>query len=264
MLFIVSKLVQSALLPSNIVALLAALGLLALILRRRGVALGFFSVSAVLLILAGWSPLGPALVMPLEDRFPVPELPSAVAGVVMLGGAVDTHIAGDRNSVALNDNAERVFAVATLARRYPEARIVLSGGAGHLLIGQTLSESEIARRMLVDLGLPPERIEMEERSRTTFENATESLTVARPKSGETWLLVTSAYHMPRAVASFRAADFPIVPYPVDFRTRPADLRRPVNTIADGLTLTDIAAHEWLGLIAYRLSGRTRSILPGPE
>ncbi|HWJ76047.1 MAG TPA: YdcF family protein [Kaistia sp.] len=181
----------------------------------------------------------------------------------MLGGAVDTHISGDRNSVALNDNAERVFAVATLARRYPEARIVLSGGAGHLLIGHTLSESEIARRMLVDLGLPPERIEMEERSRTTFENATESRIVAKPKSGETWLLVTSAYHMPRAVASFRAADFPVVPYPVDFRTRPADLRRPVNSVADGLTLTDIAAHEWLGLLAYRLTGRTQSVLPGP-
>lgn len=166
-------------------------------------------------------------------------------------------------SVALNDNAERVFAVAALARRYPEARIVLSGGAGPLVIGQTLSESEIARRMLVDLGLPPERIEMEERSRTTFENATESRIAARPKAGETWLLVTSAYHMPRAVASFRAADFPVLPYPVDFRTRPADLRRPVSSVADGLTLTDIAAHEWLGLLGYRLTGRTRSILPGP-
>src|SRR6185295_10248649 len=128
-----------------------------------------------------------------------------------------------------------------------------------LLIAHPLTESEVGRRFLIDLGVPAERIEMEEMSRTTFENAAESLAIAKPKSGETWLLVTSAYNMPRAVASFRAVGFEVVPYPVDYRTRPADLRRPVATVVGGLELTDIAVHEWLGLLGYRLTGRTQSL-----
>jgi uncharacterized SAM-binding protein YcdF (DUF218 family) len=262
-MFFVLKLLESSLLPSNDIALLAALGLLALLLRRRSMGLRLLVASAVLLVLVGWSPLGPALVIPLEDRFPPPELPASVTGIVMLGGAVNIHISQDRDGIALNDNAERLYAVATLARRYPGARILLSGGLGHVSGGQAFSESEGARRLLVDLGVPMERIELEEHSRTTFENATESVVIAKPKQGDVWLLVTSAYNMPRAVGSFRAADFPIVPYPVDYRTRPRDLRRPVSAIAGGLEFTDIAAHEWLGLAVYRLSGKTAEMLPGP-
>lgn len=262
-MFLVSKLLESALLPSNDIAFLAVLGILALLLRRRNMGLRLLVASAVLLAVAGWSPLGPALVTSLEDRFPPPKMPPSIAGIVMLGGAVNIHISEDHSSIALNDNAERVYAVATLARRYPSARILLSGGLGHVSGGSAFSESEGARRLLVDLGVPPDRIELEERSRTTFENALESVVVAKPKPGDVWLLVTSAYNMPRAVASFRAANFPIIPYPVDYRTRPRDLHRPVSTIAGGLEFTDIAAHEWLGLAMYRLSGKTAEMLPGP-
>lgn len=261
MFFIASKFVEAALLPSNIIALLAALGLLAGLLRRRRARAWLLSLSAVLLFVCGWSPLGPAATMVLEDRFAIPALPAKVDGIIMLGGAVDTNVTADRNSVALTEGAERLFALAALARRYPQARLILSGGGRELLLGKTLSESEDARQVLVDIGVAPARIEMEERSQTTSENAVESFAVAKPKPGETWLLITSAHHMPRAVASFRAADFPVLPYPVDFRTRLADLRRPVNSIADGLELTDLAAHEWIGLLTYRLAGKTNQLLP---
>lgn len=261
MLFFASKLVEAALQPSNLIVFLAVLGLFALVLGRRRGAAWLLGLAATALVLAGWTPLGPAVLMPLEDRFPVPTLPAEVTGVVMLGGAVDTHITADRNSVALNDDSERIYATAALARRYPNARIILSGGITSS--AQGLSESETVRRLLVVLGIPAARIEVEERSRTTWENAVESLAAAKPKAGETWLLVTSAYAMPRAVASFRAVKFPVLPYPVDYRTRPADLRRPVTSAAAGLTMTDTAAHEWLGLLVYRLVGRTREVLPAP-
>lgn len=263
MFFIISKLVETVLLPSNDIAFLAIIGVLALLWRRRRIGLAVLTISTVLLVVAGWSPLGPALVMALEERFPPSDMPASVAGIVMLGGAVNTHITEDRNSITLNDNAERVVAVATLSRRYPNARIFLSGGSGHLTGAHAFTESEGARRLLVELGVPLERIELEERSRTTFENAMESVAVAKPKPGEIWLLVTSAYNMPRAVASFRAANFPIVPYPTDYRTRPADLSRPVDSIAEGLVLSDVAAHEWLGLAIYRLAGKTAEALPSP-
>jgi uncharacterized SAM-binding protein YcdF (DUF218 family) len=265
MFFIISKLVESALLPSNLIAILGGLGLVALILRRRGAGVALLVISVVLLMMAGWTPLGPALVMKLEDRFQPPQMPATVSGIVMLGGAVDTHVTEDRGGYTVNDNAERIFAVASLSRRYPDARILLSGGNGHLIGDHPVSESEYARRMLVDLGVAAERIELEENSRTTYENAVESAAVAKPQGGETWLLVTSAYNMPRAVASFRAADFAVVPFPVDYRTRHADLYRPVNSIGNGLDLVDIAAHEWLGLVVYHLVGKTAEILPGePE
>src|SRR5947207_1531759 len=129
MLFFASKLVESALLPSNIIGFFAALGLLALLLKRWRGGFRLLGLSAVLLVIVGWSPLCPALLMPLEERFPAPH-------------------------------------------------------------------------------------------------------------------------------------FATVPDPVDFRTRPADLRRPVASIADGMTLTDVAAHEWLGLLVYRLVGKTKELLPG--
>jgi uncharacterized SAM-binding protein YcdF (DUF218 family) len=120
----------------------------------------------------------------------------------------------------------------------------------------------VARDLLVGIGVDPGRIEMEERSRDTCENAEQSLVLAKPQLGENWVLVTSASHMPRAVACFRAAGFSMVPFPVDYRTRGlADLRRPVDSIADGLEALDLAAHEWIGLATYRLFGRTHELLP---
>lgn len=264
MSFFLFKLIQLAFVPSNAIALMAVLGLLALLLRRRRTGITLLVVSNLALFIAGWSPVGPALVMMLEDRFPAPVLPETVTGVVMLGGAVDIHVSQDRNQIVVNDNAERITTVAELARRFPQARLILSGGVGHEANDTILTEAEGGRRMLVDLGVPSDRLELEDTSRTTYENAVASLAVAKPQPGETWLLVTSAFHMPRAVASFRAVGFPVVPYPVDYRTRPADLRRPIASLTGGLGYSDAAAHEFLGLLGYRLTGKTTTMLPAPE
>jgi len=104
----------------------------------------------------------------------------------------------------------------------------------------------------------------EEQSRNTIENAVLSRLIANPQPGERWILVTSAYHMPRAMAAFRAAGFPIEAYPVDWRTRgPVDALTPFKSVADGLGRTDTAVREWVGLVAYRLSGKTAELFPGP-
>jgi uncharacterized SAM-binding protein YcdF (DUF218 family) len=261
--FVLSKIIETVPSPSNVIALMGVLGLVALIFGRRRVGIALLVLSTVLLAAVGWSPLGPLLLETLEDRFPQPILPPDIAGIVILGGAVDTLVTENRGSISLNDNSERFTALVSLARRYPSARIILSGGADNLLIAHPVTQSEVGRRLLIDLGVPAERIEMEEMSRTTYESAAESLALAKPKPGEIWLLVTSAYNMPRAVAAFRAVGFEVVPFPVDYRTRPADLTRPVASIAAGLEMTDIAAHEWLGLIGYHLTGRTKSLLPSP-
>jgi uncharacterized SAM-binding protein YcdF (DUF218 family) len=265
-LFYIQKFVQSLLFPSNLIGFLALLGILALILRRPRPGRAALILSALLLIVGGWTPLGPAALMVLENRFPQPQLVEPVTGIIMLGGSINTHITVDRGQTALNDAGERVTAMAGLSRKFPQARILLSSGAnaGYTATAQLITEAALVRDMLVGMGVEANRIEVEGQSRDTRENAEQSLLLAKPLPNQTWVLVTSASHMPRAVASFRAVGFAVVPYPVDYRTQgPANLRRPVESIAEGLQHLDLAAHEWLGLIMYRLAGRTQELLPSP-
>ncbi|RTM09225.1 MAG: YdcF family protein [Hyphomicrobiales bacterium] len=262
-MFFISKVIELFLIPSNLIALLGLFGLLAILVKRLP-RLGRISIIAavLLLIICGWSPVGPAALMVLENRFPQPVINRPVTGVILLGGAVDPHISSARGNLTMNEAGERLTATVDLSRRYPGARIFLSGGLGQEHGDSKLTESRVARDILVSLGVSPSRIAMEERSRTTCENATESFASVRPQPGEFWLLVTSASHMPRAVACFRAAGFEVTPYPVDFRTRgEAELKRPTISIAAGLAETDLATHEWLGLLTYRIAGLTTELFP---
>ncbi len=155
------------------------------------------------------------------------------------------------------------FALGSWWRRHPGARILFSGGSGQLFYDGA-NEAETAARMFASFGIDPGRIELEDRSRNTVENATLSHAVAKPQAGERWLLVTSAYHMPRSVGCFRAAGFPVEAYPVDFRTRGwADATRPFASVGGGLRRVDIAVREWIGLAAYRVTGRIDALVPGP-
>ncbi|MBA3518917.1 MAG: YdcF family protein [Rhizobiales bacterium] len=218
--------------------------------------------ASTFLAVAGWTPLGPALLGALEGRFPIPEISGPVSGIILLGGAVDTHLTGERGQVALNEGGERLTSVADLSRRFPQARVFLSGGASHILPTGTVSESAAGRNLLIDLGVAENRIEMEERSRNTCENAAETKAAMAPKADEQWILVTSANHMPRAVACFRAQRFAVVPYPVDFRTLGGSGNLGFSAaVSEGLALLDLAAHEWVGLLTYRLFGLTEEFFP---
>lgn len=261
MFFVISKVVENLLLPSNAIAILAVIGGLLLLVRWRRTGFLLLSVAVVLLALVGWGPLGRIGLEALENRFPRPAIQGSVAGIIVLGGAVNIHISADRNTVATNDAGERFTAAAELARRFPDARIILSGGAGHLLPGNLRTESALGKDLLASVGVPASRIEIEEQSRNTCENAFDSKAVAGPKAGERWILVTSASHMPRAVACFRAARFPVIPYPVDYRTNRADLWQPSKSIADGLEDADLAEHEWIGLLTYHIVKGTELFPP---
>jgi uncharacterized SAM-binding protein YcdF (DUF218 family) len=264
MFFTLSKILGFFAAPSNFLISIGVLGILLLCTRFTRLASWLVVTSLVLLAIAGLSPLGNALILPLEDRFP-PWNPShgAPYGIVVLGGAISPGVSDARDSIALDEAAERITATAELARRYPDARIIFSGGDG-ALVDSGGPEAPFAVRELMALGVAHDRITAEEQSRNTLENAAYSRLLANPKPGERWLLVTSAYHMPRAMAAFRAADFPVEAYPVDWRTRGAsDLQHPFPTLSEGLRRTDAAAREWIGLAVYRLTGRSAKFLPGP-
>ena len=262
-MFVVSKIAGFFAIPSNLIILMGIFG--ALLLRTSLARAGWRLViaSLVLLAIAGLSPIGNILILPLEQRFPAWDASrGAPDGIVVLGGAVTPDVAAARNDVALNEAAERMTATVELARRYPNARIIFSGGDGS--IAYSGNESEAALRLFDRLGLAAGRVAVEDQSRNTFENAVFSKQMAAPKPGERWLLVTSAYHVPRAMGIFRMAGFPVEAYPVDWRTRGSqDALRPFPTLAEGLRRTDTAVREWAGLVVYWLSGRSSVLFPGP-
>jgi uncharacterized SAM-binding protein YcdF (DUF218 family) len=262
--FILSKILGFFALPSNILISIGIAGLVLLCTRFTRLGSWFVVTSIALIAIAGLSPLGNALILPLEQRFPPWDASrGAPDGIVVLGGAITLDVSAARGAVALNKAAERITVAAELARRYPNARIIFSGGNNFLLASDAV-EAAIAVQEFEALGIAHERITAEEQSRNTVENAVFSRLLANPQPGERWILVTSAYHMPRAIAAFRAAGFPIEAYPVDWRTRgPVDALTPFPSLGDGLRRTDTAIREWVGLLVYRITGKTAELFPAP-
>jgi uncharacterized SAM-binding protein YcdF (DUF218 family) len=263
MFFILSKTLGFFAVPSNFLISIGLIGLVLLCTRFRRLASWLIVTSLVLIAFVGFSPLGRILILPLEQRFPPWDASRGPPdGIVVLGGAISPDISMARGVVSLGDGAERITFAAELARRYPNARIVFSGGTGALFGGAL--EAPFAVKEFEALGVAHDRITAEEQSRNTIENAVFSRLVAQPKPGERWLLVTSAVHMPRAIAAFRAAEFPVEACPVNWHTRgPVDATAAFGSFTAGLGMTDTAAHEWIGLIAYRLAGKTTELFPAP-
>lgn len=257
--------------PSNILLALALVGVLwALITGRRGGA-AFALVTLLVIGVAGLSPLPNYVILPLEDRFPdwraengtegpVP----GITGIIVLGGASDPEASATRiYPLELNEAGDRILDMLALARRFPEAKIVFSGGAG-AMIGSGVPEADQIAQKIGAYGLDPGRITFENKSRNTYENAIFTRDLVQPKAGERWLLVTSAFHMPRSMGIFRHAGFTVEAYPVDFRTSGwGDKRNPFPSLSKGLSRLDIAVKEWFGLAGYYAMGRTGALFPGP-
>jgi len=259
MLYAFSKIFWNLVQPGNLLVLLLALGVVGLWLRRRRARL-FVSAVTLAFVAVLVFPVGGWAILPLEERFPQPLLPSRIDGIVLLGGAINIGTTQAHGQAALNRFAERITASAALARQFPEAKLLISGGDPRIAPGE-LSEADITRSLLLSLGLDDSRMLLEKRSRNTYENAVYSKAMAQPQPGQVWLLVTSAFHMPRAVGCFRAAGFDTLPYPVDYQT--ADLPAIGFSFASELELFELAVHEWVGLVSYRILGRIDSLFPGP-
>lgn len=261
MFFILSKTAALLLLPSNILILLGLAGIALMATPRKCTGMRMAVASVVLLAAAGFLPVGNLLLRPLEARFPEWDASrGAPDGIVVLGGAISSSLSQDYDEPVLDSDGGRILAMAKLARSYPDARIVYSGGDASLL-GNEPPETKFVYPLLDSFGIPRTRVVLETRSRNTVENAVYTKDLVKPKVGERWLLVTSARHMPRAIGCFRKAGFPVEAYPVDWNTRrPTDLTLH-RTLAKGLSRLDAAAHEWIGLFAYWLSGKTSELLP---
>ena len=264
MFFAASKVFGFFALPSNDILVLGLIGLALMYTRFARAGRWLIIASIVLFATFGLLPFGKVLIEPLENRFPPWDAArGAPDGIVVLGGAIDPEFAAARGAPDLNEAAERITVVAELARKYPSARILYSGGNGRLVF-RNGTEAQFAGALIETFGVPQGRLILEGQSRNTAENAIFSLRLAMPKPAERWLLVTSAYHMPRAMGVFRKVGFAVEAYPVDYRTKgAADLLIPFDDVASGLRRTDTATREWIGLVAYWLTGRSAELFPGP-
>ncbi|MEO3429836.1 YdcF family protein [Pelagibius sp. CAU 1746] len=265
--FLLSKIGWFLLKPLN--SLLLGL-LIWLCCRRLGWRATARAFGVVLLLYGGaivLTPLPELALRSLENRFPADQAnPGTVAGIIVLGGATDSGaVAAARGQVGLNGNAERLTTAVALHRIMPDRAIIVSGFSGRLQ-PSGWNEAEITRRFFEQLGVAMSKVRFEAQSRNTAENARfttgligrDGAAGARP-----WLLITSAAHMPRAVASFRAYGLPIVPYAVDYRTEPRHVVWP-RDIGGSLSLAEMALHEWLGLAVYFITGRSAELFPAPQ
>lgn len=217
---------------------------------RVGRVLGI--VTAILVVVFGVSPISAWLLSPLEARFAAPALSGDVAGVIVLEGGENAAMSELHSTPHLSEMGTRVTTLLLLAERYPRAQLVHSGEA---------RGAQVARSLVVGSGVALDRVVFDTQSRNTCDSAYKTRELVEPRANERWLLVTSAFHMPRAMACFRAAGWEITPYPTDFRQGPAGWG---YQLTENLADLDLAAHEWLGLVYYRLRGYTNELFPGPR
>lgn len=254
-MFLISKLVAWLTMPVCWVVLLQLLAVLRM--RQRPLVARQLVLGAMaLLLLGGWAPLPDMLLRNLERQYPEPPTPpiSQYAGVLVLGGALESaYVSEGTTEPQLNSAAERLTSVLPLLRLSPDLAVVFTGGEGELF-GKGLTEADRAHRFFLQQGLDIHRIRFESRSRNTYENAVFTAQSEGVEPTKPWILMTSASHMPRALAVFRKQGWNVTPYSVDFR---AGLATPWTQYdyAGSQSKWEIAVREYLGMLGYRLTGR---------
>ncbi|MES3006952.1 MAG: YdcF family protein [Pseudomonadota bacterium] len=263
--FWASKLVWALISPDSLLVILLVSSAVLLHLKQHSLlhTLGrrILTLTCVLTVVVTFLPVGEWLIYPLERRFTAnPELPARIDGIIVLGGALNAARSSAWGQTETDDAAERINAFVTLARRYPEARLVFSGGSGGLST-QNFKEADYLPALLQESGLGERALLVENQSRNTWENAVLSKALVQPQAQEHWVLITSAFHMPRSTGIFCQQQWPVLPWPVDHRTDRERLWRVELQFAEHLRELRNASREWVGLLAYYFSGKTDRLVP---
>ena len=246
--FIASKLIGFFLDPLHILGVFVGLATLCNWLGRlRALANTMLLLWTVLL---GMTPLWNSLLFDLVTKIKR-AAPDQISGIIFLGGAIDELTTEAHDDVTLGNAAERMTATLGLMRLYPNAPVIFTGFSGRLVRGK-LSESDVALRFFKEIIGSTERILLENRSRNTIENARYTKKLTTFAETGPWLLVTSAFHMPRAFEIFSDHQIDVMPYPTDFRSNHSDSGFRWN-LAKGASQLKTLMHEWIGITVYRLT-----------
>jgi uncharacterized SAM-binding protein YcdF (DUF218 family) len=258
MLFVLSKILYFLLSPLSVAILVFTGAMVAIQKKRYALAQKFGVVGWLVLVVFGVLPTGQYLTVKLQELYPMPaELPRKVTGIVLLGGFIDTDMGLSYGTPQVNATADRLHAFVDMAQKYPYARLVFTAGQGAILQNGT-PEGPMVNALLSRMKINTRgRLLIEDQSRTTAENASYTYALIQPKPEETWLLVTSAWHMPRAMGAFRAAGWPnMVPVPSDYAT--TDTVRFNWNFMENMALSQMAIKEIGGMVVYALTGRWKA------
>ena len=261
--WVISKIFWLIASPNTSIFLVLLAGVSLLFFGREKLGKKLIVASTTLLLLISSLPVDQILLLPLENRFPIPKpLPEKVDGVIVLGGAEIPKLTQLRGQISLTDSAERLTTFVSLARKYSDAKFVYAGGQG-AITAQEYKSATTARLFFEQMDIDISRIVFDSQSRNTQENVENALQLAQPEKGENWVLITSAWHMPRSVGIFRKLNWRVIPYPVDFKTTGSlEMRISVPKISAIAPVSNVV-YEWIGLFYYWLMGRTSELFPGP-
>ena len=262
--WIFSKLLWMFLAPGKVFFILLLLGTILIWTQWQKAGRWLISIATIIFLIPTLLSLNNFLIWPLEERFSAPtELPENIRGIIVLAGAELPVTTSTRGQPSLNGAAERLTTFVALARRYPQAILIYAGGAGSLS-RQNYKSNETARKLFIQLGLNTDRILFDSKARNTIENALNSFNLIGQKIEGDWVLITSAYHMPRSVGIFRKIGWDVIPYPVDYHTS-GQLRFDWKfAIMYNFIQFSRGLHEWLGLGVYWITGKTSELFPKPS
>ncbi len=259
--FILSKLAWGVLSPTNLIVILMALATIQLLRNRIRAAKRILIPTVLLYSILLAYPVGDYLMYPLETRFHKPEpLPDTIDGIIVLGGGENLKISVGWNTAEVGSGGDRFISAAILAKQYPDVPVLFSGGSGLLRFDTSTTGGNIARNLLTAVGINDDRLIIESQSRNTYENFS-LLKDKLPKLEGTYLLITSAFHMPRSIGIARQQHINVIAYPVDYYSNKPTLRQWDFSLLEHLYTLEIAWREWIGLTVYYWTGKSLQWLP---
>jgi len=255
MFFVLSKILWFFLQPLNVAIILICGAMAALKLGRRKWATWMGMGCCAVLVVFAVLPTGPLLTHYLETRYGAPDpMPRRVDGIILLGGVLDSETGMDHGVPQIAANAGRLITFANLAYKYPRAKLIYSSGIGTVR-QQGVPEADMATAALASIGARfGNRLAIEPQARTTYENAVYSKKIAQPREGQVWLVVTSAWHMPRTLGVFEAEGWHVIPAPGDWRTGESLSYGPGGFLSN-LAMSHLAIKEVAGIALYGLTGK---------
>ena len=258
MSFYLSKIFWLIFNPYSFIIITIIIGLIAYLFKLDKIYKSLFGLVFSVLILISILPIGKYLIHILEEQYYDYKIPEKIDGIIILGGATDAYLYNDFNQVIVNDSAERLIGSVEIIKNYPDAKIIFSGGSGSLYF-PNLDHSIVVKQFYESVGINTSKIIFETKSRNTYENIIYSKEIAMPKKNEQWLLITSAFHIKRSKLTAEKINWRLTPYPVDFRVSKNFTFNLSTDFISNLFFFQTAAHEWLGLTYYYITGRTKSI-----
>lgn len=259
--FVISKLAWAVLSPFMVLNLLLVFGTLFLLFGYRKIALRFLLPALLFSLSLMIFPIGDWLIHPLESRISKPEqLPDNIDGIIVLGGGEDIKTTISWQQPQVGQASDRYFGAAFLAKQYPESPIIFTGGSNLLRFDAGETPAELSHELLTMVGIDEQRLIIESQSRNTYENFQRLKTLIPKRNGQ-YLLVTSAYHMPRSVGIAEKQGIKVLPYPVDYRSQTGESRQLDFAVFEQLEKLEPAWREWVGLTAYFITGKTSQWFP---